>query len=234
MKLGIMQPYFLPYIGYFQLIHLVDKFVVYDNVKYTKKGWINRNRILVDGKDEYVTLPLKNDSDYLNIDQRYLSASFFSEKEKILRRVRENYRKAACFTEVYHLLEDILNFGNTNLFQFVFNSLKLVCKYLNIDTEFIVSSTLPIDHMLKAEDKVRAICKQLNADIYINPIGGLELYSRGRFNENDIDLRFLRSNPIVYSQLSTEFFPNMSILDVMMFNRKESIVVFLNSGYTLI
>ncbi len=229
-----MQPYFLPYIGYFQLINMVDKFIVYDNIKYTKKGWINRNRILVNGKDEYITLPLKRASDYLNIDQRYLSASFFSGKGKMLNKVRENYRKAVCFTEIYQLLEDILNFDDANLFQFVFNSLKLICKYLGIDTEFIVSSTLPIDHMLKAEDKVQAICKQLNADVYINPIGGLELYSREKFKENNIDLRFLKSNSIVYSQLNVEFVPNMSILDVLMFNYKESVVDFLNNEYTII
>lgn len=234
MKLGIMQPYFLPYIGYFQLINMVDKFVVYDNIKYTKKGWINRNRILVNGKDEYITLPLKNASDYLNIDQRYLSTSFFSEKGKMLVKIRENYRNAACYVEVYQLLEDILNFGDANLFQFVFNSLKSVCKHLDIDTEFIVSSILPIDHMLKAEEKVLAICKQLDADTYVNPIGGLELYSKEKFNGNNIDLHFLKSNSIVYNQLNTEFAPNLSILDVMMFNRKENVVDLLNNGYTLI
>lgn len=229
-----MQPYFLPYIGYFQLINIVDKFVVYDNIKYTKKGWVNRNRILVNGKDEYITLPLKKGSDYLNIDQRYLSASFSGEKEKTLNKVRENYRKAVCYPDVYELLEDIFNFESANLFQFIFNSLKLVCSYLDIDTEFVVSSTLPIDHMLKAENKVQAICKQLEADIYINPIGGLQLYSREAFSENNIDLRFLSSKSIAYNQINAEFVPNLSILDVMMFNRKENIVDFLNNGYTLI
>jgi hypothetical protein len=234
MKLGIMQPYFLPYIGYFQLVNLVDKFVVYDNIKYTKKGWINRNRILVNGKDEYITLPLKRDSDYLNVNQRYLSSSFSSEKGKILNRVRESYRKAACYTEVYQLLEDILNFKDMNLFEFVFNSLKLICQYLGIETEFVVSSKLSIDHTLKAEDKVQAICKQLKADSYINSIGGVDLYSKKNFRENNIDLQFLKPNSIVYPQMNTVFTPNLSILDVMMFNCRDNIVAFLNDEYTFV
>lgn len=234
MKLGIMQPYFLPYIGYFQLIDAVDKFVIYDNIKYTKKGWINRNRILVNGKDEFVTLPLKHAHDHLDINQRRLADSYPLEKRKILNKVRENYRRAVCYPGVYKLLEEILDFEDINLFQFVSHSLELVCKYLGIDTEFVVSSTLPIDHMLKAEDKVLAICKYLNTDSYINPIGGLELYSRARFRENNLDLRFLRTNPIVYPQQANEFVSNLSILDVMMFNHKESITSFLKSEYELI
>jgi hypothetical protein len=234
MKIGIMQPYFLPYIGYFQLINMVDRFVIYDNIKYTKKGWINRNRILINGKDEYVTLPLKKAPDHMNIDQRYLSASFFSEREKILNKIRGNYRNAVCYTDTIKLLEDIFNFDDPNLFHFIFNSLKLICMYLDLSTELVVSSTLPIDHSLKGEDKVQAICKLLDADTYVNPIGGLELYSKEKFNKNNIDLFFLKPDSTTYKQFNTEFVPNLSILDVMMFNRKGSIVDLLNNGYTLI
>lgn len=233
MKLGIMQPYFLPYVGYFQLINAVDKFVVYDNVKYTKKGWINRNRILVNGKDEYITLPLKKDSDSLNIGQRYLSDSFSLEKGKILRKIKQNYQKEVQYAEVYKLLEDIFNFEGTNLFQFIFNSLKIVCKYLDLDTEFLVSSSLSIDHELKSEEKVLAICKQLKAETYINPIGGVSLYSREEFKKNAINLKFLKTDPVFYSQSNAEFFPDLSILDVLMFNGKEVTVEFVNKKFTL-
>lgn len=229
-----MQPYFLPYIGYFQLINTVDKFVIYDNIKYTKKGWINRNRIIANGRNEYITLPLKNDSDSLNIDQRYLTNSFYLEKNKLLRRIKENYLRAPYFSETFKLFEDILSFDNYNLFDFVFNSLIMVCNYLALSKEFIVSSTIPIDHTLRAEDKVLAICKQMNTDCYINPIGGANIYSKEKFISNKITLFFLNSNPIVYPQLSNEFIPNMSILDVMMFNSKKSIMHFLKNEYTLI
>lgn len=233
MKIGIMQPYFLPYIGYFQLIKMVDKFVIYDNIKYTKKGWINRNRILVKGRDEFITLPLKNASDHLDVNQRRLADSFPIEKRKILSKVRENYQKAVYFSEVYELLEEVLDFEDMNLFQFVLNSLKMICRYLEIDTEFVISSTLPIDHTLKAEDKVLAICKNLDSDEYVNPIGGLKLYSRERFRENNIRLQFLGAKPIFYPQLANEFVPNLSILDVIMFNHKESISIFLKNEFEL-
>lgn len=234
MILGIMQPYFLPYLGYYQLFNLADQFVVYDNVKYTKKGWINRNRILDHGKDKYITLPLSKDSDHLNIDQRYLSETFDQSKEKILRRIWANYHKAACFEEVFRLLEEILNFPDHNLFNFIFNALKLTGIYLEIHTELIISSTIPIDHSLKAEDKVLAICRQLKAERYINPIGGVELYSKERFDKYNIDLKFLKTKSIPYSQISNEFIPNLSILDVMMFNDKAKIRDMLNDEYILI
>lgn len=233
MKLAIMQPYFLPYIGYFQLINVVDKFVVYDNIKYTKKGWINRNRILVNGKDEYITLPLTSASDYFYINQRRLADTFSIDRRKILNKVRENYRNAICFPVVYTILEEILEFQDKNLFEFVFNSLKIVCNYLDISTEFIVSSTLPIDHALKAEDKVIAICKHLGALVYINPVGGMDLYSKERFKANDIDLKFLRYNPREYSQAGSGFISNLSILDVMMYNQKDEVTMILNSEYEL-
>lgn len=232
MKLGIMQPYFLPYIGYFQLINAVDVFVVYDNIKYTKKGWINRNRILVNEKEIYITLPLKRDSDFLNVDQRYLVNTFPVQKRKLLRQVEENYHKAPYFADVIELFKSIMDYDNPNLFRFIFNSLKLVCRYLGIHKEFIVSSTLPIDHTLKGEDKVLAICKEMKADAYVNPAGGKKLYSRKRFKENNINLYFLSVNSISYPQLNQVFVPNMSILDVLMFNDTEKIARFLEE-YTL-
>ncbi|AVC45854.1 wbqC-like family protein (plasmid) [Rhizobium leguminosarum bv. viciae] len=90
MKLAIMQPYFFPYIGYFQLIHAVDKFVVYDNIKYTKKGWINRNRILRNGEDYTFSLPIKAASDSLDICDRTLSTEF--DRNKLVNQIQGAYR----------------------------------------------------------------------------------------------------------------------------------------------
>lgn len=229
MKLAIMQPYFLPYIGYFQLIHAVDKFVIYDNIQFTKKGWINRNRILVNGRDEFITLPLKNDSDYLDIDKRKLADSFDIEKQKILRKIKETYRRAPQFRNVYPFFEELVNYDNVNLFEFVYNSVTKVCTYLNIHTEFIISSSVGIEHTLKSEHRVLALASKLEAKAYINPIGGLELYSKENFKAHHIELKFLQSDPISYSQFSNEFVPWLSILDVMMFNSKEEIKVMLDS-----
>lgn len=229
-----MQPYIFPYIGYFQLINAVDKFVVYDNIQFTKKGWINRNRILVNGKDEYFTLPLKKDSDYLNVDERKLAETFSTEKIKLLRKIKEAYKKAPYFEEAFPVIETIINQQEENLFKFIYQSLINVCRYLEIETEFMVSSSIPIDHTLKAQDKVIVICKQLQASNYINPIGGLELYAKETFNENKLALSFIKSNTITYQQYNNEFVPWLSIIDVMMFNSKEKIQEYLQSGFTII
>ncbi len=220
MKTGIMQPYFLPYLGYFQLINACDSFVVYDNIQFTKKGWIHRNRMLLNGKDMMFTLPLKNDSDYLNVDQRFLGENYEKEKAKILGQVKSSYGKAPHFKTAFPIIEDIFNDSERNLFAFIFNALKKINNYLDITTPLIVSSTIDIDHSLKGKHKVIALIKKLGADTYINPIGGMELYSKDEFSENGIALQFHKMKPVVYPQFSNEFIPYLSILDVMMFNDK--------------
>lgn len=223
MKVGIMQPYFFPYIGYFQLMNAVDEFVIYDNIEFTKKGWINRNRILVNGKDFFITIPLKKDSDYLDVRDRYLADSWSSERVKMLNRIKESYRKAPQFDSVYPIVEKCIYFDDTNLFNFILNSLNQVKEYLEIRTSFLISSTIPIDHALKADKKVIAICKEINADMYVNPIGGVELYDKDRFMGEGIDLHFLKTDEFSYAQFGNGFIPWLSILDVMMFNSKEAI-----------
>ncbi len=116
-----MQPYFFPYIGYFQLIANSDVFVIYDEIKYTKKGWINRNRFLSNGTATYFTLPLKKDSDFLFVSDRFLSLDWEKEKQKLLNKIREAYSKAPYFAETFSLFEKCLLFENTNLFAFIFN-----------------------------------------------------------------------------------------------------------------
>ena len=224
-----MQPYFLPYIGYFQLIHAVDKFVIYDNIKYTKKGWINRNRMLLNGKDQTFSIPIKKDSDYLNVDERELAPSFTTEREKLLRKWQGNYRKAPFFKDVMPLMEAILRMEEMNLFTFIHASLKQVLAYLDCQTELVISSTIPIDHDLKSQDKVLAICQALDAMQYINPSGGVDLYDRETFKTAGIQLHFLQSKPIEYPQFKQPFVPWLSILDVLMFNSKEQVQQFLTA-----
>ena len=228
MKIAIMQPYFLPYIGYFQLINAVDQFVIYDNIEYTKKGWINRNRILVNGTAEYISLPLKNDSDYLQVSERKLADSFDADRNKLLRRLYQAYYKAPYFESVYPLLQSIFAIEEKNLFHFIHHSLLQVCRFLGINTDFIISSTLPIDNSLKAQDKVMVICKSLQATTYINPPGGVNLYSKDVFMNNNIRLGFIQPGIIEYPQFKNTFLANLSIVDVMMFNEIEKIKQFLN------
>ena len=233
MRIAIMQPYLFPYIGYFQLIHAVDTFVIYDDIEYTKKGWINRNRILINGQDHLFSIPLKKDSDYLTIDKRYLAENYPEYKKKIFGQVISAYSKSPEFKNVFPLIEDCMNFPDTNLFSFIFYSLKKLCFYLDIKTEFIKSSTLDIDPSLKGADKVIAINKKLNSSIYINAIGGQVLYSKETFSKNGIELKFIKTTPIIYPQFKNEFVPNLSIIDVMMFNPKEKVQEYLSSFYIL-
>jgi len=221
MKLGIMQPYFLPYIGYFQLLNAVDKYVIYDNIQYTKKGWFNRNRILQNGKDVLFSIPLEKGSDFLDVKDRVISAGF--DKKKLINQIREAYRKAPHFAEVMPIIEKIINFDDVNLFNYIYNSVKEVCNYLDIKTEFIISSSVDIDHSLKGQDKVVAICKATGATDYYNAIGGQELYNAEDFKKENIDLHFISTNPIEYKQFKNEFVPWLSIVDVMMFNTKDEI-----------
>lgn len=221
MKLGIMQPYFLPYIGYFQLLNAVDKYVIYDNIQFTKKGWINRNRILQNGKDTLITIPVEKDSDYLNIYQRSVSSGF--DRKKLLNQIKESYRKALYFNEIMPLIEEIVNYNDNNLFNYIYHSIVKICGYLRIDTEFIISSTIDIDHSLKGQEKVIAICKTFEATEYYNAIGGQELYSPIDFEKENIKLNFVSSNLIEYKQFANEFVPWLSILDVIMFNSVEEI-----------
>lgn len=223
MKLAIMQPYFLPYIGYFQLIAAVDKFVIYDNIKFTKTGWINRNRILVNRRDAYITLPVKRDSDFLDVRDRFLAGCWADESRTMLNRIAGAYRKAPNFKLVYPLIEESVLFNERNLFQFILHSLTVVNKYLQIETPVIVSSTILIDHELRAEKKVKAICKAMNANEYVNPIGGVNLYQKDDFRREGIELYFLKSGDIKYRQFDHPFAPWLSIIDVMMFNNPKEI-----------
>ena len=227
-----MQPYFLPYIGYFQLIRAADAFVVYDNIQYTKKGWINRNRMLVGGQSATFSLPLKKDSDYLDVRERELADSF--NPTKLLNQIRGAYAKAPCFEMVYPLVQEILGFGERNLFQFILHSLKRVCTHLGLDTRFVVSSTVDVDHSLRGRDKVLAICKTMGADSYINPMGGIGLYSKEDFQAEGIELQFVRPGRVEYRQFGNEFIPWLSILDVLMFNSVDEAKGLVDTGYDLI
>lgn len=211
-----MQPYFLPYIGYFQLIAAADLFVVYDNIKYTKKGWINRNRMLRNGRDAMFSLPLKKASDGLAVVERHLADDFMP--ESLLKQWQGAYAKAPYFAETFPLLQRIMAQEQRNLFHFIYASIQEVCRHLGIGTPIRVSSQIAIDHTLRAQEKLLALCGATGATTYINPIGGVELYDRDAFAQRDVALQFLRSEPIEYAQFGGSFVPALSILDVLMFN----------------
>ncbi|MFC0876132.1 WbqC family protein [Saccharicrinis sp. FJH2] len=214
MKVAIMQPYFFPYIGYYQLIHSVDKFVIYDDVNYIKQGWISRNRVLSNGESIYFTLNLKGASSNKYINEIEVGDN----KVKLLKTIKQNYSKASNFDSIFPLVETILNNNESNLAQFLTYSIKSICSFLEINTEIYNSVDLGNDKSLKGEEKVIDICKVLNADMYINSIGGKTLYSYDHFQSHNIELKFLKSREFKYNQFKNSFVPWLSIIDVMMFN----------------
>lgn len=232
MKVAIMQPYFFPYIGYFQLISAVDVFIVYDNIKYTKKGWINRNRMLQNGRDVRFSLPLKNDSDSRDVRDRLLAVDF--NRDKLLNQIGGTYRSAPYFAQTFALIEQVVRNEEQNLFRFIHHSIVKTCEHLRIATAIRVSSDIAINHDLKNQDKVLALCTAVGASTYVNAIGGMELYAKDKFLAQGVELKFVKSRPFEYSQFGSEFIPWLSIIDVMMFNPLEAIQECIASNYELI
>lgn len=232
MKLAIMQPYFLPYIGYFQLMAAVDVFILYDNIKYTKKGWINRNRMLLNGADVTFSLPLKHGSDSLHVIGRELSADF--DPDTLLKRFRGAYAGAPYFGQTIPVLERIVRHHDHNLFRYLHHSLACLCEHLDMTTEIRVSSEIPIDHSLKSQDKVLALCRAVGADVYVNAIGGTDLYAKPDFNAEQVELRFLRSRLVDYPQFGAPFVPWLSIVDVLMFNPLDAVRDCIATQYDLL
>lgn len=221
MTLAILQPYFCPYLGYFQLINKVDKLVIYDNIEYTRRGWYTKNRFLLNNQPHPFSIPLKRDSDYLFVKERCLADSSHKSVIKTLRQIENSYRRTPFFSEIFPVIHSVFVNPNKNLFDYILHSVVTFTKVLGINTEILKSSDLKIDHSLKSQNKVIAICKHLRADTYINPIGGKDLYNEDIFAENGLDLKFLRMNKLNYDQFREPFVPSLSIIDVLMYNGVE-------------
>ncbi len=223
-----MQPYIFPYIGYFQLINAVDKFVIYDDVNFIKKGWINRNRILNSGKDSLFSIPLKEASQNKLINEIEVNWDP-NWKSKFLKTLEQCYKKAPFYQEVSTIVEQTLNVEKEPISKVIENNLRLICHYLTIKTEIISSAVIYQNTHLKAQERILDICLQENATQYINPIGGLELYDKDIFEAKGIVMNFIKSNPVEYPQFKNNFVPWLSMIDVMMFNSKEKINEYLNN-----
>ena len=227
MKLGIMQPYFFPYIGYWQLLNEVDVYVIYDDVNFIKGGWINRNRILVNGKPTYFNVQMKGASPFKKINEVEVSDDAVF-KRKLLSTLKMSYSKAPYFEQIYPIIENIINNKESSLSRYLEYSIRTIANYLDMNTKIIVSSNIEKNNELKGKEKVIHICNILGATDYINAIGAQEMYDYESFDENGIQLNFLKTNDIIYRQYSDEFVPYLSIIDVLMFNSKEEVKNLLN------
>ena len=231
MIMGLNQPYFMPYIGYWQLINAVDVFVIGDDYNYIKQGWVNRNRIQQNKTVQYFGVEVSHPSSFKYIGEHTLAESFLPEKKMHL--VEAGYQNAPYYEAGAALMEKILNCGETNLADFLEHSIRCVCDYLGITTKIIRSSSLSGNAELKREYRLFHACQQLGADTYINAIGGQELYDYKQFREHGIKLGFIQTGDVQYRQFGRQFIPYLSIIDVIMFNSKEEIREMLNQ-YTIL
>lgn len=217
-----MQPYFLPYIGYWQLIATVDKFIILDDVNYINRGWINRNRILSNKAPTWLTIPLVGASqNKLIFDLEILKDDGWS--SKIEKLVSHSYANSPQFDSIFYFFQHLLSDAQGNLSNFLLKSISTICNQLHIKTEIVSASrNFPKDE-LRGQDRIIDICKRVGAYQYYNPIGGRNLYSKDKFAEQNIDLIFVESVAIEYEQNANSFVPWLSILDILMCSNIEHI-----------
>ena len=228
-SIAIMQPYLLPYIGYFQTMSAVNKYVIYDDVQFIKGGWINRNNILIGGEKSRFTMALKDASANKLINQIDIRDDF----GKLRKTFAMNYARAPYARETLLLLDSIFEHSDRNLARFVGHSLKMIGNHLGLTCEIMFSSSLSKGSALKAQDRVIEICTSLGATTYINSIGGQDLYNRDDFDQHGVELKFLRTEFAEYRQFKNSFVPGLSIVDILMFNSPKTVTGML-SNYELV
>lgn len=211
MIVAIMQPYFFPYIGYFQLMHAVDAFVFFDDVQYIDRGWVNRNRIPLAGKSTWLSMPVIHAERTLAINQREYLLDVGA--GKILRKIEAAYKNAAARDEA-GFIADLIGFRDPNVASFNANLLERLAGWLGIDCTFQRSSQILGPCALKGEDRLIAICTQLGATEYVNPIGGITLYDPRRFRAEGVDLTFIKTTTPPTASPTGDI--HYSIIDLLM------------------
>jgi hypothetical protein len=228
-----MQPYFFPYIGYFQLIEYVDKWIVFDDVQYIRKGWVNRNRVLhpdIQKGWQYLTVPVRKhkkgtfiSSIRINNDLRW--------KEELLGKLSHYKRSAPYYSQVEEMILECFSFESGALSQWLVNCLSIVCERLSIDFDYEIFSEMsqeikPAEH---AGQWALNIASSTGADVYVNPPGGWNIFDEDEFTQKGIDLKFINPEIVEYKQGRREFLPGLSILDVMLWNNEGEVKELLTS-----
>ncbi|WP_324671795.1 WbqC family protein [Hymenobacter sp. GOD-10R] len=220
-----MQPYLFPYLGYFQLLHCADTFVLLDDVAFINKGWINRNVLLVNCAKYLFSIPLLGSSQNKLIKDIRLYPDI-RPRQKLLATIRQEYKTAIAFNDVFPLVEQILLSGEGDLTALVLESLRRINAHVNLSVPVLRSSTITKDNGLVAQARIIEICQRLGAHEYVNLPGGAALYAAADFERQGIRLRFLQPALIPYSQRGQPFVPGLSIIDVLMHNRPNQVQQF--------
>ena len=232
MAVAIMQPYFFPYLGYFQLVQAADHFVLYDDVMFIKKGWINRNRILMQGNDFMFTIPLEKQSQNKTIRESTVAwnADF---PAKFLVQLRSAYKKAPHVDAVMALIEGVLAEKPISLADLAGNSIQATWNYLGLEKEFYFSSSLAVSADYGRAERLMEITKLFGESVYINAANGKSLYDKPSFAQVGVDLQFIQSELPVYPQgTHPDFLPGLSMIDVLMWNDRVQVREML-THYTL-
>lgn len=215
-RVAIMQPYFLPYVGYFQLLNSVDEFVFYDDVNFIKGGWINRNDILLGNTRQRIVIPCLGASPNKMINEVLIHKKDkkFAKTEKTL---FQAYQKAKYFKNVLPILEKIFNSEEDRISHVAGTSVRLIAEYLNLDKTFHYSSeAFHRSRAMERGERLIEIVNELAGHTYINLIGGTQLYSQEIFQSGGLELKFLEPQIREYEQNSSNFHPSLSILDLLM------------------
>jgi hypothetical protein len=227
-KAAIMQPYLFPYIGYFQLIKAVDTFVFYDDVNFIKQGWINRNQILNNGRAQFFVVPLKGQSSKKKINELGIDSQS-NWRKKIIKAISHNYCKAPYFNIVFPIIQEVIYDDYENIAELSKSSIALTSSFLGLSTSIIESSTIFKNNTLGRQERVINICNKIGAETYINPIGGEALYSKADFMEKSIKLKFIQMDFSTAKELEDNFYPQLSIIHLMMHFSVSEINYFLDN-----
>ena len=225
-RLAVMQPYIFPYLGYFHLLEASDHIVFYDDVNYIKSGWINRNRILLEGREHLFTVSLKDASSFKTIKETMVGMNI-KMRDKFFKQLQSAYAKAPHYDQVCELIAGVFARQDGSISDMAIDSIESVYRYLGKDLSFSRASLIaPETKELDKSERLIHITKKLGYDKYVNPVGGMALYDKDYFSEKGIVLSFVKPHEINYSQFGADFIPWLSIIDVLMFNDKKTVSKF--------
>lgn len=228
MRIGVMQPYLFPYLGYFEIIAQSDTFVFYDDVDFIRRGWINRNNLIINKEKKLFTTPVQKTNVGVKISEVEL-VGYADWKDKFLITLLQNYKKSTNFEAVYNLIKEILNKSDYKyISELAIDSVTMTSSYLGLNTGFVKSSELEVHDKMTKEFRLFEIAKIFKAEEIVMPVGSLSLYEDWPFEE--VRLKTLKKNDFTYSQKRKLFEPNLSIIDVLMHVEKEVIVNILKSS----
>ena len=215
---AIMQPYFFPYLGYWQLIAKADVFVILEQVQYTKGSWINRNYVLGSHEAVLISVPLEKAPVHCLIQHRQVSEVWTDARRRALRTIRYSYGKSPFFEDVYPWLDEQLSFREKRLSKYLERQIRSTADLLSIDTKIVTARDLGDFVDLERDHRIFEICRSLDCDRYLNLPGGRTLYSPDSFRKAEISLGFLSPELPRYGQGLQEFVPSLSIIDSLFWN----------------